>query len=177
MYTNKKGFTLTELIAVVVVLGVLASVAVGSYRKSVERSRMTEAYTVGSALLEGVNRYYYDNRSRADRKCPKVADLDLTIAKADACSGNEYCVQTQFFQITIPSSCSDTAPKVTATNSSSKYAIEFYPDFATNRSQDKCVILDNSAKGKGFCLSAGYKTCSGTAFCCKGTIATGNLCQ
>lgn len=172
MFINKKGFTLTELIAVIVILSVLAMVAVGSYRKALERSRMGEAYNIGSTLLEAVNRYYYDNRARTDRKCPKVSDLDVGVAKKAA--QGDYSVTTQYFTITIPSNCNDTAPVIKATSQNGGYAIEFFPDFST-LSQEKCSYTTD--KGKAFCVTAGYKSCNDSSkFCCKGTYS-GSICR
>lgn len=42
---NKKGFTLTELLAVVVIIGVLASMAIPQYRRLLERTKAVEAIT------------------------------------------------------------------------------------------------------------------------------------
>ena len=170
MYKNKKAFTLTELMAAVVILGILAAVAMGSYSKAIERSHMAEALSVGSAILEGVNRYYYDNRGKSNRKCPKLTDLDVSVSKAlGACSTpTDYCVKTKYFQITVPNSCTDSvsAPsKVTAARINGAYSIVFYPDFSAVSSVEKCVYANT--KGQQICQGAGYKTCNSSAECTK----------
>lgn len=53
---RKRGFTLIELLAVVLIIGILTSVALPQYRRSLERSRATEAYQLLTAI--------YDSRER-----------------------------------------------------------------------------------------------------------------
>jgi prepilin-type N-terminal cleavage/methylation domain-containing protein len=40
----RRGFTLLELVVVIIIISILASVALGNYSKIVERSRQSEAY-------------------------------------------------------------------------------------------------------------------------------------
>ena len=51
-----KGFTLLELLVVVLIIGILSSVALPSYQKAVEKSRAVEAMTLGKAIVESQNR-------------------------------------------------------------------------------------------------------------------------
>ena len=60
---NKFGFTLAELLAVVLIMAILTILAAGSYRKSVEQSRFSEGLAAASALAESLNRYYIDRRA------------------------------------------------------------------------------------------------------------------
>lgn len=54
---QKKGFTLTELLVVVLILGILAGVAVPNYRRSVFRSEMMEGLTHGKTIYDSAVRY------------------------------------------------------------------------------------------------------------------------
>ena len=51
-----KGFTLLELLVTVLIVGILASIAVPQYQRAVERSRASEAMTIGKAIVEAQNR-------------------------------------------------------------------------------------------------------------------------
>lgn len=52
----KQGFTLVEMLVVVVIVTILAVVAIPQYQASVERSRTAEALYNGRVLLDSMNR-------------------------------------------------------------------------------------------------------------------------
>ena len=51
-----KGFTLIELMVVIVIISVLTAVALPQYQKAVEKSRTTEAITLGKTIIDAQNR-------------------------------------------------------------------------------------------------------------------------
>ena len=55
---NKKGFTLMELLIVVVIIGLLSSIAIPMYKKAVEKSRASEALTTMSAVTKSEHDWY-----------------------------------------------------------------------------------------------------------------------
>ncbi|MDD5156037.1 MAG: prepilin-type N-terminal cleavage/methylation domain-containing protein [Candidatus Omnitrophica bacterium] len=59
----KKGFTLLELIVVIVILGILATLGFTQYSKVVESSRLAEAKTIIGSMRQLATEYYFKNGS------------------------------------------------------------------------------------------------------------------
>ena len=63
---NQKGFTLLELLVVVVIVGVLAAAAVPIYLNYVKDSRRAEAKGALGAIVTGESAYYQKNNTYAN---------------------------------------------------------------------------------------------------------------
>lgn len=59
----KKGFTLMELMVVVLIIGILASIGVPYYYKTMETSKATDAVSIASLIANANKMYQIDNNS------------------------------------------------------------------------------------------------------------------
>ena len=61
MNNRKQGFTLIELMVVVAMIGILASVSLPQYQKYIHRSEVVEALGMAATFRENVTAYYVTN--------------------------------------------------------------------------------------------------------------------
>lgn len=64
-----KGFTLIELMITVAIIGILAAVALPSYKDYVRRGQLPEATSALAALRIKMEQYYQDNRNFGTNGC------------------------------------------------------------------------------------------------------------
>lgn len=86
----QKGFTLVELMIVVVVIGILASIGIPAYNDYVTRGKLAEGT---SALADGrikMEQFFQDNRTYDGGPCP-VATANFTYACSDL-SASTYLI-------------------------------------------------------------------------------------
>jgi prepilin-type N-terminal cleavage/methylation domain-containing protein len=75
--STNRGFTLVELTIVLLLIGILASIAIYTYRMMINKARMTQAKTVLSHLAKTQDIYYSDH----DRYTDNVVLLDFDPVK------------------------------------------------------------------------------------------------
>ena len=76
---NKKGFTLVELVIVIVIVGILSIISVPVYRGYVEKAIMTEGKTLIGALGKAQLAYHVENEEFKTFSTKTDADEDLDI--------------------------------------------------------------------------------------------------
>jgi len=152
------GFTLTELMAVVVIIAILAGMSAGSFKQAIERSHFNEGFQAGAAVSEAVSRFHYDNLTKASNTRPQMSQLDLELSKWGECaSSSNYCKKTRYFEIVIATGGEVRAFR-TKKGVRTDYAIYFYPEFGSEHKLEECLYSNNS--GKNLCVSMGYSLCA-----------------
>jgi len=102
---NHKGFTLTEVLTVIIILAVLATMAIPMYDKAIERSHIAEAHAVLRQMLESKQRtlnsmnkpFYTEN----DTPLFGIGQLDMSINCSRGGGGGESFCQTKDFRYTL----------------------------------------------------------------------------
>lgn len=94
--SRTKGFTLIELMIVVVIIAILASIAMPSYKDYVLRGKIAEAQGQLASLQVRMEQYYQDNRSYANGTACGIAVPASTPNFSYACtmSDNQHFVYT-----------------------------------------------------------------------------------
>ena len=77
----KSGFTLLELLVIVLIIGILAGIALPQYRLAKEKAKFAEAMQYVRPLYEAQQRYYLVNGKYAE----DLKNLDVTFP-LDSCS-------------------------------------------------------------------------------------------
>lgn len=69
----QKGFTLIELMIVIVVIGILAAIAIPAYQNYIARAQVSEALTFASGYKNQVSDIYWQTGN-----CPTLPELGLS---------------------------------------------------------------------------------------------------
>lgn len=106
---NQKGFTLLELMIVVAIIGIIASIALPSYTDYVKKGRVAEATSTLADIRIKMEQYYQDNR---------------TYAGSEAGAGPCANINAQFFNISCGTPTAS-AYTLTASGTGDMSAFEF----------------------------------------------------
>ena len=152
LFSNRRGFTLPELMAVVAIIAILSALAVGSYRKSIERTRFTEAKTVAHQVAAARDAYYYDHIGLGTATIPLTfanLPLELKTASGAICSGSSCNVGN--FTVYINAS-----GYVRVVDRDGDVGLCVYQEAASTGfvRGERCLAL--SGRGQDQCLAFGY---------------------
>jgi type IV pilus assembly protein PilE len=91
---SQKGFTLIEVMIVVAIIGILASIAIPSYTDYVKKGKAAEATANLADLRVKMEQYYQDNRTYVGGACaPASGDKYFTYTCSVAASLTGYTLQ------------------------------------------------------------------------------------
>jgi len=74
---RKKGFTLVEVLIVVIIIGILAAIAMPQYVGTIEKARSAEATSNVGALRSSMDRYWYEKSSQPSYTAATLNTLDI----------------------------------------------------------------------------------------------------
>jgi len=121
------GFTLTELMVVVAIIGVLAAFAVPSYRRAIEQSRVDIAGTNLRAIWAAQRLYWLENQTyTTDLSLLKnMGVLDQTLLTANSTDSSQYWNHYFYYEVSAGTESFTAYAKVsTYTNSASTLVID-----------------------------------------------------
>lgn len=81
---KQKGFTLIELMVVVAIVGILASIALPSYTNYVKKGKATEATTDLANGRVKMEQFFQDNRTYVGGPCPASGNYFTYACDSDA---------------------------------------------------------------------------------------------
>jgi type IV pilus assembly protein PilE len=134
MRYTQRGVTLIELMTVVVIVAILASIAVPSYRNYLLRAQRTDATTALLRIQSGMEKYLVQNGKYT---------TDLTSAPKDGGLGLTTISEQGFYDLKIESTA--TGYKATATAKTDK----------PQKDDKRCVLFTVDESGKRFAQDSG----------------------
>ncbi len=153
---NRKGFTLIEMLVVVLIIGILAAVALPQYFKAVEKSRSTEALSIMGSLAAAMERARLVS---SDNTYPaNLSSLDIEFADVNGTPVSGSSWSTKNFTIThTPGTAASggMVQAVRAGDANSGYTLTRY--YLTGR-----VVCEDGNNGAGICASLGLGTTTPT---------------
>lgn len=141
---NKKGFTLMELLVVLVIIGILTTIALPGYIRSVERARATEALGALKALNESISIYFVEKQ-----RCPaRLGQLTATLP-TESTKSFDFTINDE----SIPNVPGTACPGAKATRNSGAYRYFIWNPFKPSESGKPLALQcwGNTKDDQEFC--------------------------
>lgn len=90
MKLNKKGFTLVELLAVIVILLAISVIAVSSISAAIERNKAKQNNAKIEIILSHAKLYYDENKNTESDGKISLGDLDLSDSELEDANGDIF---------------------------------------------------------------------------------------
>lgn len=149
-FLNNRAFTLAELMAVVVIIAILAGIAIGSYRRSVDRAKFADGRSLAHQIAAARDSYYYD-RLYSGGVASIPTSFSLLPLELDGASGSTY--NGDNFSISIANT-----NYVRAYDNDGNYGICVYQEAGVRGKVKAETCVGRTAKGREFCQSMGYSS-------------------
>ena len=146
----KRGFTLAELMAVVVIIAIIASIGLGGYKRTVERAKLTEGLNMAHQIAQALARADWDRYNSCGTFDTPWNQLDID-SSGNKTMGKESLDLEGRFTITREVDVIKVVRK-----GGEGYTLEVPIDcgFSLVKLKDRC-------KGNpDFCISAGFSNCT-----------------
>lgn len=140
---KSQGFTLIEVLVVVLIIGILAAIALPKYQESVERSIMQEAITNIRSIARANDVFFMANGRKA--KSTEIEKLDITIpGSKDITDYGRNRIATKYFLYSPGGSGANDTTKAMAhrlpvENGRSKYYLSI-----TAEDRLTCLVYDTT---------------------------------
>jgi prepilin-type N-terminal cleavage/methylation domain-containing protein len=162
MIKNNNGFTMMEMMIVVILMAIITMFAVPQYMKVTEQQRGVEALNIMAAIAKAEERFFVINEIYTE----DFSDLDLDLIEAPENSdANSETFSNGAFTFEL-SGTTDAAGQVIATRANEKYALKraYNPSqniLGDNQGEVCCDPLED--EGKELCEIFDIDECSSSS--------------
>ena len=140
---DTQGFTLLELLVVVLIIGILASIALPQYQSAVRKARVAEAKIALRALVDATDRWLLQNDRSRIGEIDEELDIDIS---------NE----SQNWNI-YRDECLDGCIAIAEPKWEEGYFIQYYSNsyYIDDPRNGKFICLGDNNEGKNICKQLG----------------------
>ena len=150
MNKHKLGFTLIEILSVVLIVAMLTAVALPQYRKSIRRAEAMEALVNVRTIFDSAKRYKVANSEAPLR----LRGLDVEFFDASNMDNSEFTIGKFTYKF------DNTGVQACRINDGG-YCLHFYYKYENGTMKDRdvlvCEVVDSNAIGEWLCNSLSNK--------------------